>query len=172
MFRLRKRKKPNKIIVLLDFENLFLSFGPSTSIVETLNRVLEQIKKEVGEIACVFVFFPHHSAISFGEAFQKTGFYPILTPKSKTGEREKVDTTDEILIKFGKMILKEMTKITHFCLGSGDKHFVPLLKNASRAGLSRIIITANTSSLASELIGYADRKPGSQERMIYFLSKK
>ena len=175
----RKKERENKVLVLLDFENLLINFdGPSRTIVEALNTTLKKIAQEVG-IVKVFVFVPHQNAQLFGEAFYRAGFVPILCPKikAKDGQTD-IDTTDQMLTELGKEFIDDMPGFTHLCLGSGDIDFASgdigfpsLLKKANHHGLDIALIAGDLSSLSSGLIKRADRKPHHNGKMIYILPK-
>ena len=174
----KNRGKKNKLLVLLDFENLFIGY-PSRSIIGELNKTLKQIAKEVGEISKVFVFVPYNTASIFAEDFYRAGFVPILCPKikAKDGQTD-IDTTDQILTELGKEFINEMPGLTHLCLGSGDIDFASgdigfpsLLKKANYHGLDIALIAGDLRSLSFNLIKEIDKKPGTKEKMVYVLSQ-
>ncbi len=176
----RRKGTKNKALILLDFENLLINFGgPPRTIVEAINITLKKIAQEVGTISKVFVFVPHQTAQLFGEAFYRAGFIPILCPKIKTKDSQAdIDTTDQMLTEVGKELINEMPELTHLCLGSGDIDFASgdigfpsLIKKANHHGLDIAFIAGDLSSLSSELIRMADRKPDNKEKMIYILPK-
>ena len=105
----------------------------------------------------------------YGETFSELGFFTIFCPKIRTKEGEEIDTTDNILIEFGKKMITQIPDLTHLCLCSGDKDFSPLVREAIRQGLKIVVVAGNLSSLSSELIKLADKKRGGR-RMIYILS--
>lgn len=174
MFRRKGRPGKNKILLLIDFENLQknLAITPTAekfSVAAGFDRLFKQISREVGEIDNVFVFVPPHSASLWGETFHKLGFFTILCPKIKSKSREEIDTTDETLTAFGKKMILQPPELTHLCLGSGDKDFSPLLREAIRKGLKIIVVAGNFNSLSSELIKLADKKPDGT-KMVYLFS--
>ena len=166
-----KRKGKNKVLVLLDFENLFIDY-PSRSIIEELKKTLKQIAKEVGEIFAVFVFVPYNTASLFAEDFYRAEFIPILCfrVKDKDEQAEK-DTVDKTMSDFGRKIITAMPSLTHLCVGSGDFHFLPLIINASCTGLDVGLIVSGLKPLSFDLIKEIDKKPGTNERMVYVLSQ-
>lgn len=169
----KKKGKKNKVLVFLDFDNLYINFGPSSSIIEELNKTLRQIAKEVGEITNVFIFAPYPSILPFGELFYKAGFFTIVCSKTKSKDGQDKDTTDETIIKLGGKLLAEMSDLTHFVLGSGDKDFNQfLLKEVSRRGLDIAIIVSDRRSLSSEIARMIDKEPNGKEKMLYILSSK
>ena len=159
-----RRKNPNKVLLLIDWENLLISQKsgqmPSEegySIVAGFDRLIDQITLEIGEIVNVFIFAPPHILSSFGETFVKLGFFQIVCPKitGKTGEEE--DTTDSTLIDFGKTAIEQIKDLTHLCIGSGDKDFSLLVRQAKRKGLKILVVASSNRSLAKELIQLANQ---------------
>ncbi|MDD5145504.1 MAG: NYN domain-containing protein [Candidatus Pacebacteria bacterium] len=168
-----KKVKRNRVLIFLDFDNLFINFKFSRpSFIDELNKALRQIAKEIGEIIGVFVFAPYQTQITFGETLYKENFFLIVCPKVKTKDGQEKDTTDEIIIKLGEKMISEMPAITHFFLGSGDSDFETLLKEASLHGLDTGIISSDLESLSSNLIPHINRKPNTKEKMIYILSSQ
>lgn len=167
------KKKNAKILVLLDWSNIFLNIPPSEklSITAGLDRVQKKIAQEVGEIALIFIFSPLHLTSMETETFYQEGFYIIECPKFRTKERSDKDTTDEILIKFANDITPLMPGITHLCLGSGDRDFCEMLRKAFRKRLKIMIITGDLTSLSPDLIELADINPSTGRRMVYVLSQ-
>ena len=162
--------KKNKILVLLDFENLLINYS-SRLIIEELNKTLKQIAQEIGEISKVFVFVPHNTASLFAKDFYMARFITILCPKikAKNGQTDN-DTTDEIMLGFGQEIITEMPSLTHLFIGSGDIDFLPLIIKASRTGLNVGLIVSGLNPLSFDLIKRIDKKPGTNEKMVYVLS--
>jgi len=157
-------KNLNKVLLLIDWENLLISLKseqmPSEegySITAGFDRLVEQITLEIGEIVNVFIFAPPHILSSFGETFVKLGFFPIVCPKvrGKTGEEE--DTTDSTLINFGRTAIEHIKGLTHLCIGSGDKDFSLLVRQAKRKGLKILVVASSNRSLATELIQLANQ---------------
>jgi len=164
-----KRKKTNKILVVIDWLNISLSLYPTGQLELTdFDRLIKKISREVGEIANVFVFAPNLTSRE-GETFYKQGFYVINCPKVKTKEGEDKDTTDEILINFLKDVVPDISGLTHICLGSGDKDFCQALRNVIRKDLRLMIVAGNLTSLSSDLIELADVNPLTHKKMVYLL---
>ena len=168
------QKQRAKIVMLIDFENLLrnIEMTPpeSFSLMDGFDRLIRQISREVGEIVNVLVFAPPHLATAWAEELYRLGFFTIICPRitNKAGEEE--DTTDRILMEFGRKMISHHN-ITHLCLCSGDKDFSPFLREVIRQGLKIIIVAGNLQSLAAELIRLADKKE-SGERMVYILSPR
>lgn len=174
----RKKQKKNRVLVLLDFDNLLINFGgPPRTIIEALNTTLKKIAQEVGPVK-VYVFVPYQNAQLFGESFYRAGFTTILCPKMKAKDGQTdIDTTDQMLTELGKELIDDMPGLTYLCLGSGDIDFASgdigfpsLIQKANHYGLNIALIAGDLRSLSSELIKRADRKPN-KEKMIYILPK-
>lgn len=167
LFRSEKR---NRVVVLIDWENLRhnIELPERFSMMDSFDQLLRQISQELGEIVDVFVFAPPHSAMVWGEDFQKLGFFIIFCPKVKDKEGKERDSTDDVLTEFGKKAINQIPDLTHLCLGSGDKDFSPLVREAIRKGLKIAVIAGNLRSLSSNLIKLASKKPGG-EKLIYIL---
>ncbi len=173
----QKTKRKNKVLVLLDFDNLYIGLSRG-AIIESLDMVLKKITQEVGAIFKVFVFIPYQNAQLFGEKFYRAGFVPILCPEIKAKDKTNINTTDQMMTDLGKDLIEGIPEITHLCLGSGDIDFSSgdigfpsLLKKAEHYGLQIALIVSGINSLSSELIKKADQKPGKNEKMIYVLPK-
>ena len=168
MFRRRKRK--NKVLVLLDFENLYIHY-PSRSIIGELNKTLKQVAQEVGEISKIFVFAPNDTASIFAEEFYHAGFFTILCPKVKGKDGLEKDTVDETIIDLGREFIAEMPSLTHLFIGSGDIDFLKLVIKANHVGLNVGLIVSGLKPLSFDLIKWVDKKPGTNEKMVYVLSQ-
>jgi len=172
MFGLR-RKNRNQIIVLADWDNLMLNCKiPSPdrlSIIEGFDQLVRQLAK-VGEILNIFVFGPPQAVNLELEDFRKLGIYAIPCPKIKDKAGQETDTVDQTLIEFGKKAISQIPNLTHLCLASGDKDFIPLLREAMRRGLKIIIVAGSISSLSAELIPLADKDPATGRKMILTFS--
>ena len=163
----RKRKKTNRVLALIDFENLMTNIEISALIVR-LDATLDQIAQEVGEIINVIIFIPPHLDF-WAKEFYQHGFFTILCPKVKTKETEEKDTVDEGLIKMGEFLTAQIPNITHIALGSGDIDYTLFLKRVRRKGIKRIVIASDLESLSSQLIKLIDKNPDGK-RMLYLLS--
>lgn len=169
---LRAKKERARVLMLVDWENLVknveLPPAEKFSVVEGFDKIIKQISQEVGEIVSIFVFAPPHLALPWGEDFHHQGFFTILCPKIRSKEGVEEDTTDATIVAFGRKMIAEQS-ITHLCLGSGDRDFIPFVREAIRQGLKIIVIAANLRSLAAELIRLVDKKP-SGGKMVYLFS--
>ena len=163
----RKRRGTNRVLALIDFENLLTNIDISALIVR-LDAALDQIAQEVGEIINVIVFIPPHLGF-WAKEFDQHGFFTILCPKIKTKEIEEKDTVDETLIKMGESLTSQIPSLTHIVLGSGDSDYALFLKEVRRKSKKRVIIASNLGSLSSQLIKLIDKNPDGK-RMLYLLS--
>jgi hypothetical protein len=162
LFRGRKKPKENKILVLIDLENLrakLPAMGPmGFSFPAGFDRVMKQIAREVGAIEDVFIFIPPHLVQLFGEELYRQGFTIIACPKIRSKEgSEELDTVDQILIEFGEKAIRQIGGLTHLCLGSGDKDFARLVREAIRRNLRILILASSPQSLSTEIIKLSDR---------------
>jgi len=160
--RFLKKRGPPRILMLIDWENLLTNLKEmpppeSYSITAGFDRLCKEIASEVGEIVNVFVFIPPHLVYTFGETFHKIGFFTIACPKIRGKKGEEEDTTDLTLINFGQKAIEDIKDLTHLCLGSGDKDFSLLVRQAIRKGLKIIVVASSERSLSTELIKLADK---------------
>lgn len=171
----RRARAQKRVVILLDWENLLsttTTYPPERFSLEgELNRTIERIAQEVGVIIGIYVFIPPHLAPAWGETFKKQGFFTIFCPKRKDKEGQEADGVDEELIRFGTKMIEQVSDLTHFCLGSGDQDFVPLLREARLHSLEVIVVAGNLQSLSSELLPFAEKKPRSGKRRVYLLSE-
>jgi hypothetical protein len=156
-WRKRPREKENKILVLIDLENLragLPAIGPmGFSFLVGFDRTMKQIAHEVGAIEDVFIFSPPHLIQLFGEELYRQGFTIIACPKIRSkGGGEELDTVDQTLIEFGEKAIRQIGGLTHLCLGSGDKDFARLVREAIRRKLKILILASSPQSLSTELI--------------------
>ena len=168
----KPRKRPaKKILMLIDWDNLSLNMDlpPSESRVEGFNQLIKQITQEVGEIAIVVVFLPPNLAHLVAEDMYGLGFFIMICPKIKDKKGVRQDMTDRTIIDFGKKMIALIPDLTHLCLGSGDKDFIPLIREATLKGLKIMIVAGNRKSLSQELVGLADEKDDGQ-KLIYLFS--
>ena len=170
-----REEKKNKILMLIDFENLRISAGEGVlpdkfSIESGFNRVIKAITKEIGEIVGVFVFLPSDRASIWGRDLDEMGFNIIQCPKRKIKNGTEQDSTDSRLLDLGEWLVNNVKNITHICIGSGDRDFNELRKKVALKGLERITVAANLSSLSSEVIKLTDTNPSTGKKMVYLFS--
>ena len=164
-------KSREKILMLIDWDNLSLNMDlpPSESRVESFNQLIKQITQEVGEIAIVVVFLPPNLGHLVAEDMYELGFFTVICPKIKDKEGVRQDMTDRTIIDFGKKMIALIPDLTHLCLGSGDKDFIPLIREATQKGMKIIIVASSARSLSRELVGLTDEKDDGK-KLIYLFS--
>jgi len=174
----KEKARQNRVLVLLDLENLYINFGPSRTMIDSLKTTLKQIAQEIGPIAKVFVFTPFNTASYFAEDLYRAGIVCVLCPEIKAKDRKTINTTDQIITDFGKELIDLMPGLTHLCLGSGDIDFASgdtsfpsLLTKADHFRLDIAIIASDIKSLSSSVIKLVGKKPDTDEKMIYLLPK-
>ena len=122
------------------------------------DRVIKEIARAVGPIEDLLAFLPPHLVSIHGEELHHLGFTIIACPKVRAKETGKeVDTVDKILIERGKREIRQVQGLTHLCLGSGDKDFSPLVREAIRRGLKIIVVASSRNSLSKNLIDLSDQ---------------
>ncbi|MDO8436248.1 MAG: NYN domain-containing protein [bacterium] len=174
MFWKKRKKRVNKIIWVIDIENLIfnakIGMPPERySFEEGFNKIIELLTEEIGEIIGIFAFVPTDRALLWGREIDKLGFNIILCPKVKSKQGEDKDTTDDKLIELTEWFIDNVRGITHLCLGSGDKDFSPLLRKAALKGLKRVVVAGDIRSLSSDLIRLTSAKPGGG-KMVYLFT--
>ncbi len=167
---LRRKKDPNRILVLIDWDNIVintLQYGPHDfSISQGFDRAMTELGR-IGAISSVFVFAPPHLDQSHLEIFYKHGFLTISCPKVKEKNTDrKIDTVDGTLIQTGRTFIDKWPEITHICIGSGDKDMAPLARYAIQQGKKVAIMCAEERSLADELIELAEPHPKQKGRKL------
>ncbi|PIP23432.1 MAG: hypothetical protein COX90_00520 [Candidatus Nealsonbacteria bacterium CG_4_10_14_0_2_um_filter_38_17] len=173
----RRPRKRNKVLVLIDFENLLWNTERTPperfSIIDGLDRIIKDISREIGPIVGVFVFLRAHLSYDWATYLQKMNFFIILCPPDVTKQKELQDTTDAELIRFGQLMIPQITGLTHLCIGSGDKDFEQLARTAILNGKRIAIIAGNRESLSGELSRLADlaNEKLDGNKMIYILSQ-
>lgn len=171
--RKRKSGKKNKAALAVDLENLILNTTIPTpqrfSTTEGFAKLLRTISREINGIVDVFVFLPPHMAATYGRELRDQGFFLILCPRTQNKASEDQDTVDSTLIKFAETVIIPNPEYSYLCIGSGDKDFGLLAREASRAGLRIIIVAGNLTSLSIELIGAAEKRTDGS-RMVFIFS--
>lgn len=165
------KKKPVKILFVIDWENLIINSRKGIpperySLEEGFNQIIEQLTEEIGEIIGIWAFVPPNRALIWGKDIDNLGFNIILCPK----DENEGATDDTKLRKLTKWFIDCIPGLTHVCLGSGDKHFIPLLQDTALKGLKKIIVAGDLRSLSPKLIGLASKKPNGKGRMVYIFS--
>lgn len=172
LWRRKKVRKIGRVLVLLDLDNLVLNLNIHTeafSFGERLDVLMRELGA-IGQIENVFVFASPATASLHLETLFRHGFWTMPCPRLRNKEGQERDTVDQTLMDFGRRMFAQMHGLTHLCLGSGDKDFIPLLREAVRRGLKIILVAGNTTSLALELIDHADFFPEQRRKMVFILS--
>ena len=173
---MKKTERKRKVLILIDFENLLRNMTmpepKEFSMAGGFDKLMKEISNDLGDIINIFVFLPPHLTFYtfYGKLFHQLGFFSVLCPKiqnKKTGEEE--DTVDGTIIEFGKKMLNQIPELTHLCVGSGDKDYASLIREAVRHGLKIAIIAGSLGSLSADLIKLADKRPNGK-KMVYLLS--
>lgn len=128
----------------------------------------------IGKVIRVFMLSPMHKIYGFDEVFQNQKFSIVLCPKItkviSAGVVEYEDTTDASIITLGEFCVGYIPSIRYLCLGSGDKHFIPLLEYAKSRGIKIAILHGNESSLSSAMWDIADKHPKTGKKMVHLFS--
>ena len=188
-----KKSKPapppvtnNKVLVLVDWDNLFFSlfdsFKMHMDLERRLKKMMEWIKTEIGEIigGYGFVFAPEHLAFYHQQVCVENNFKLLICPKrkleepkinKKTGEMmSEEDTVDETIIWYGNLMMRHRD-VGFICLVSGDNDYVPLFEEAPEHGVKRVLVppTINSLSRSKTLIRLTDKNPKTNKKMILVL---
>ena len=180
----RKKAIDDKVLLLIDWDNLFLSlyctFGVNEMQVERRIRgIIEWIKKDLGDIwgNYGFLFAPGHLSIFHQEICTRNNLKLIICPKrhlaipkknSKTGKlMSKEDTVDENIIWFAKTLAGH----PHFkivCLVAGDNDYVPMFEELGQRGIKRALAVPTIDSLSKtkKLVNLVDKHTETQKKMI------
>lgn len=169
-----KGKRRNRILFLVDFDNLTISakknIAPTEFSIESgFRKVIEEITEEVGEIIGIFAFLPPDKAMLWGADLDQWGFHAVSCPKVKNKEGVEQDTTDRQLMELGEWLINHLDNLTHLCIGSGDKDFSPLMMKAALKGLKKMVVAADIRSLSARLIELTDKK-STGGKMVYLFS--
>lgn len=188
IFWWRKNKPPplltvGKVLILVDWDNLFYSlfdaFGVEINLDYRLEKLMEWIKTEIGEILGDkgFVFAPEHLSPLHQQACVENNFKLIICPKRDVRDEQgrlikEEDTVDETIIWFGQMMMRHQD-VRFICLVSGDDDFVPLFEEVPKYGVKRVLIPPTIGSLSKSkaLIRLIDKHPMTDKKMILMLDQ-
>lgn len=179
LFRKRKKIKAHEeVLVLIDWDNLFLSlydmFKAEMRIEGRIEKMMDWVKKEIGEPlgGYGFVFAPEHLSVLHQDLCVKNNLRLVTCPKKriKNAKEEIVgeeDTVDETLIWFAKLMM-DNPGVGFLCLVSGDEDYVPLMEEAARRDIKRVLVapTVNALSKSGKLVSMADKHPVTGKKMI------
>jgi hypothetical protein len=177
-----------QILLLVDWDNFWYSlmnrFGVGEMNIEhRIEKLVEWVKGK-GELlgGHGFIFAPEHLSSIHQEICINNGLWFITCPKKqlsearmnkKTRELElRVDTVDETIINFAKMMIGHPNFGT-ICLVSGDNDYVPLFEEMGRCNIKRALIAPTVDSLSKtkELINLVDNDPATNEKMLLILDR-
>ena len=191
MFGIGKQRKtpppksavPEKVLVLIDWDNFFLClfnrFKKEIRIEWRIRELLEWVKVEIGEIleGCGFVFAPEHLNVFHQEVCVNNNLVLFTCPKKKlqtpinnpkTGMPEtEVDTVDGTLMWFGRLMMKH-PDVGFICLVAGDDDYVPLMEEAERMNIGRVLAppTIDSLSRSKRLVRLVGRHPKTGKKML------
>lgn len=171
----------NKVLVLVDWDNLFFSlfssFKMHMHLEERLKKMMEWVKKDIGEIfeGYGFVFAPEHLTYYHQKMCVENSFKLMTCPKRQIKNQQGIeiseeDTVDETIIWFGKMMMRH-PDVNFLCLVSGDNDYVPLFEEAPKHGVKRALAppTLNSLSRSKNLIEMTDEHPETGKKMVLML---
>lgn len=185
-----KAKKCEQVLLLVDWENLFVSlfsvFKNEMRLEYRLSEMLSWIQGNVGELwgGHGFVFAPEHLNVIHQEICTKLGFKFIICPKRQLTKPKKnpksglmvseEDTVDETIIWFGMLIAKH-PDVKHICLVSSDSDYIPFLREVSCFGVEIALVFPSIISLGrskgKQLIKLADRSKNGCNKLILKLDE-
>lgn len=187
MFGITKNKTlsatPKKVLVLIDWDNLFLClhnrFARQMRIEYRIQKLLKWVQKEIGEIfeGYGFVFAPEHLSTIHQDMCTDNNLRLFTCPKRQLDKPKKnlktnkmvteEDTVDETLMWFGKIMMSH-SNVGFICLVAGDDDYVPLMKEAKKQNIQRVLIppTLDSLSRSKRLVRLADKHPITKEKMI------
>jgi len=177
--RIYPQPRQNEILFLIDVQNISISFSASSqdplsySLADALDDMIDKITK-VGRIE-ISIAFGSQLSLPWLDMLDARKIPLVVCPEvvidkgvPKSGKK---DTVDPKLIELGTTLIEKMPTLTHLCLASGDKDFVPFLRWAKQQGLKIILAPATAESLAQDLIPLAcdnPERPG--EKAVFFFS--
>ncbi|SRR3990167_172027 len=170
-------------LVLIDWENISKGFVESEHPPETFSvsaafdGLFDWINSETDEILDTFLFAPLYIVYTNYQLFYDQGLFPITCPRVPLGSPKSKDTVDEALIKRAERWIT-YPGLTHVCLVSGDRDFIPLLKEVKQKGLLIMISAIDPARaknpehppLSRELSEMADISPKTGKKMIHYFS--
>lgn len=166
-----------QVLILADWDNIFLClynvFRAEMRLEYRIKKMMEWIKSDIGEIfgGYGFMFAPEHLSVLHQQLCVENKFKLITCPKRQSrnelGEIATEDTVDETIIWFGRIMLYH-PHIKFICLVSGDDDYVPLMQEAEKYGIKRVLVAPTIDSLSrsKNLIRLADKHPKTLQKMI------
>jgi len=163
----------NKILVVVDLENvtfhLFKSQDKEVDPSDVFAAAVEKIKA-IGQVYGIFLFLPPHSEPKGSELLRKTpDCFMVVCPR-EISEGISMDTVDKTIKKFCEKVVTQMPDITHLCLFTGDKDYIPMLETLKKEGLKIMIVGGEKTSLSPKLKRVADKYPRGNKEMVFLLT--
>lgn len=178
-----------QVLLLIDWDNIFYGLSNRFGIEEIqiekhIKKLVDWTKEQVGELlgGYGFVFAPEHLSHFHQQICVNNGLKLIICPKRhlleprvnpKTGETTNIeDTVDETIIWFAETMFCH-PNFKFICLATGDRDYIPLLKQAEKHGIKRALVIPSLNSVSNkkELIRLTDRHPTTLKRMVLRLDK-
>jgi len=175
----------NKVLLLIDWDNLFICLSRRFEVEEIqierrINKLMNWVQENVGELLCDyngseqlchgFVFTPEHISPKLQRMCAKNKLWLMVCPKKSNGGRVEVDTVDDNLIRFGKMMLRH-SDVGSICLVSGDEDYLPLLEEARKCNVKIALIPPTLDSLSNNggLVRFIDKRINGPRKMFVIL---
>lgn len=166
-----------RIIVLLDWKNIMEGViaeggekGPRSFFLRKAIKEMLDWLEGIGKVVLVFVFAPPPYININLALFDSFEFVPISCLSKITSEKGREDTTDEYIKRYGRKLIENFD-FEVFCLGSGDKDFLPIVEMAKKKSMKIAYVIGNENSLAQVLKEKADIHPNQKDkRMIHLFS--
>lgn len=149
----------NNIIFIGDWSNLSRGSRSAYKIGEYSKvdgfRRLKEFLCDIGQLTRYDMYTPRHDVEGHFQFLRDQGITIVLCPvKDATQE----DTTDPKLIS-DALDLVENYNMQYICIGSGDHHFLPILKAAKAKGIKVAIVYGSEKSLSYYIREMADEYP-------------
>lgn len=149
-----KKKKREKIIALIDFENISRHAVEEGKIVDFTK--LHELLSKFGEIVFAFVFIPDHYLYSLPDNLNNLGFDITVCQRLKEESKKAEDSVDINIIQTG-MKFTNFEEITNIVVVGHDKHMVHLVKEAKNRGKRvHVIGTEKISYILRQVVDVKD----------------
>ncbi|MCX6718738.1 MAG: NYN domain-containing protein [Candidatus Staskawiczbacteria bacterium] len=164
--------KDKKVLVLIDWDNLFIClcnrFGAEIRLEYRIQKLLEWVQSQIGEIlkGYGFVFAPEHLADFYQKLCTENNLRLMICPKRQTDGKEE-DTVDATLIWFARLMMRH-PDVGYICLVAGDDDYVAMMKEAGLCGIKRVLAPPTIGSLSKnkKLVATADKHPTTLKKML------
>lgn len=142
-----------KSLVLVDYENIYLSLALEGKIVD-LNKLVELIIDLKVIIKGAFVFVPNSFLTdSFIEEFYESGFYTIACPSYDNQKAKEKNRVDSLMVEFAKLFY-ESAYIDTVIIVSNDADFTRIINYFKLRNKEVIVI--GTRDISQALVRVAD----------------